>query len=98
MSLSIDPGNRGDSIQETDRDMNNIKIVNLANPTDNEDAENMMYFDKKNRKICLSKYADRSRFIETFIKKEHAGITQTTTQTVKYIIKINLSLLSINQD
>lgn len=47
MSLSIDPGNRGDSIQETDRDMNNIKIVNFANPTDNKDAENMMYFDKK---------------------------------------------------
>ena len=53
MSLSIDPGNRGDSIQETDRDMNNIKIVNLANPTDYEDAENMMYFDKKPEKyVC----------------------------------------------
>ena len=97
MSLSIDPGNRGDSIQETDRDMNNIKIVNLANPTDYEDAENMMFLIK-NQKNMFVKICRQKSFHWDIHKKEHAGIKQTTTQTVKYIIKINLSLLSINQD
>ena len=53
--------------------MNNEKIINLANPTDNEDAANKMYVDEKQETIdffsCLSKNAGRSLFIETFIKK-----------------------------
>ena len=40
MSFSIDPSNPDESIQKTDKDMNNKKIVNLANPVDNEDAAN----------------------------------------------------------
>ena len=40
MSFSIDPSNPNESIQKTDKDMNNKKIVNLANPVDNEDAAN----------------------------------------------------------
>ena len=95
LSFLIHPSNPGDSIQETDKDTNNIKIANLANPTDNEDATNKKYVDEKTETIdffpFLSKYAGRSLFIETFIKKkQHAGITQTTTQTVKYIIKMNV--------
>ena len=57
------------------KDMNNIKIANLANPTDNEDATNKKYVDEKTETIdffpFLSKYAGRSLFIETFIKKSN---------------------------
>ena len=55
---------------ETDKDKNNKKIVNLANPTNNEDAANKKYDDenRNNRfilffvKICKTKF-----LIETFI-------------------------------
>ena len=74
LSFLIHPRNPGDSIQETDKDTNNIKIANLANPTDNEDATNKNYVDEKTETIdffpFLSKYAGRSLFIETFIKKK----------------------------
>ena len=73
LSFLVHPSNPGDSIQETDKDMNNIKIANLANPTDNEDATNKKYVDEKTETIdffpFLSQYAGRSLFIETFIKK-----------------------------
>lgn len=45
-SFSIDPSNSGDTIQEAYKDMKNKKIVNLANPTDNEDAANKMLMKK----------------------------------------------------
>ena len=95
LSFLVHPSNPGDSIQETDRDMNNIKIANLANPTDNEDATNKKYVDEKTEtidffpffvKICRQK----SFHWDIHKKKQHAGITQTTTQTVKYIIKMNV--------
>lgn len=55
---------------ETDKDKNNKKIVNLDNPTNNEDAANKKYDDenRNNRfilffvKICKTKF-----LIETFI-------------------------------
>ena len=70
MSFSIYPSTPDESIQETDKDKNNKKIVNLANPTDNEDAANKKYDDenRNNRfilffvKICKAKF-----LIETFI-------------------------------
>ena len=51
MSFLIHPSNPGDSIQETDKDTNNIKIANLANPTDNEDATNKKYVNEKTETI-----------------------------------------------
>ena len=60
MGFSIDSSSPGDSIQETDWDMNNEKIINLANPTDNEDAANKMYVDEKTR---------NNRFFLLFVKK-----------------------------
>ena len=70
MSFSIVLSNLGNTIKETDKDMNNKKIVNLANPNDNEDAGNKKYVDEKTETIdFLSKYLIRSLFVETFIKK-----------------------------
>ena len=72
MSFSIVPSNLGNTIKETDKDMNNKKIVNLVNPNDNEDAGNKKYVDEKTETIdFLSKYVIRSLFVETFIKKSN---------------------------
>ena len=95
ISFSIDLSNPDESIQETEKDMNNKKIRNLADPTDNEDAANKKYVDEK---------TETNRFIHFFFlpnmppevsslrhssrKKQHAAITQTTTQTMKYSIII----------
>ena len=54
MSFSIDPSIPDESIQETDKDMNNKKIVKLANPTDNEDAANKKYVDEKRKQLIYS--------------------------------------------
>ena len=81
LSFLIQPSNPGDPIQETDKDMNNIKIANLADPTDNEDATNKKYVDEKTETIdffpFLSKYAGRSLFIDTFIKKSNMLVSHT---------------------
>ena len=53
-SFSIDPRNPCELIQETDEDMNSKKIVNHANPTDNEDAANKMLMKHNNQFIHLS--------------------------------------------
>ena len=72
ISFSIDLSNPDESIQETEKDMNNKKIRNLADPTDNEDAANKKYVDEKTETIdsftfFFTKYAPRSLFVETFI-------------------------------
>lgn len=36
MSFSIDPSNSDQSIKETNKDMNNQKIINPYNPTDHQ--------------------------------------------------------------
>ena len=41
------PSNPNESIQETDKDMNNKKIVNLANQTSHQDAVTKNYVDEK---------------------------------------------------
>ena len=87
MSFSIVPSNLGDTVKETDKDINNTKSSILPMQM----TPNKKYVDEKTETIhFLSKYVGRSLFVETFIKKQHAGITQTTTQTVMYIIKTNL--------
>ena len=84
--------------------MNNEKIVNLANPTDQQYAVTKKFVDQKTETIdlfsSLSKYAPEVFPLRlSSKKKQRAGITQTTTQTVKFfIIVISVSLLSINQD
>ena len=54
--------------------MNNEKIVNLANPTDQQYAVTKKYVDQKTETIdlfsSLPNYAPRSLSIETFIKKK----------------------------
>ena len=54
--------------------MNNQKIVNLSEPTHNEDVANQKYVDEKTETInlftFLSKYANKSLFIKTFIKEK----------------------------
>ena len=75
ISFLIDLSNPGESIQETEKDMNNKKIRNLADPTDNEDAANKKYVDEKTETIdsftfFFTKYAPRSLFIETSIKEK----------------------------
>ena len=54
--------------------MNNQKIVNLSDPTHNEDVANQKYVDEKTETInlftFLSKYANKSLFIKTFIKEK----------------------------
>ena len=73
----------------------------LTNPNDNDDEANKKYVNEKTETIDLSsfslKHEGRNYFMETFIR-EKAGFTQTTTQTVRYFIKINFVSLSINQD
>ena len=94
ISFSIDLSNPGESIQETEKDMNNKKIRNLADPTDNEDAANKKYVDEKTETIDSFTFflpnmpSEVSSLRHSSRKKQHAGITQTTTQTMKYFIII----------
>lgn len=57
-----------------DKDMNNQKIVNLANPTDHQDAVTKKYMEEKTEIIALftflSKYANRYLFTETFTREK----------------------------
>ena len=46
-SFALDPSNPGESIQETDKHMNSKKIVNLANPTVQQDTVTKKYVDEK---------------------------------------------------
>ena len=46
-SFALDPSNPSKSIQETDKHMNSKKIVNLANPTDQQDTVTKKYVDEK---------------------------------------------------
>ena len=83
--------------------MNNEKIVNLANPTDQQYAVTKKYVGQKTETIdlfsSLPNYAPRSLSIETFIKKKSNVLVSHRPQTVKFfIIVISVSLLSINQD
>ena len=93
--------------------MNNEKIVNRVNPTDNEDVVTKKYVDEKKKQnkttkktetidlfSFLSKYASKvSSSMHSSKKKQRAGITQATTQTVNYIILKTIALLRmINQD
>ena len=92
--------------------MNDEKIVNRVNPTDNEDAVTKKYVDEKTKQqnktktetidlfSFLSKYAPKvSSSMHSSKKKQRAGITQATTQTVNYIIPKTIALLrTINQD
>ena len=91
MSFSIDPGNPDESIQETDKDKNNKKIVNLANPTDNEDAANksmMMKTETIDLFSFLSKYAKRNFSLRHSSKKKQSCWYYTDkTHTVKYLSK-----------
>ena len=72
--------------------MNNKKIHNLADPTDNEDAANKNYVDEKTETIDSFTFSlpnmppKVSSLRHSSRKKQHAGITQTTTQTMKYFI------------
>ena len=62
MSFSIVPSNLGDTVKETDKDMNNTKSSILT--------PNKKYVDEKTETILfLSKYVGRSLFVEIFIKK-----------------------------
>ena len=93
--------------------MNDEKIVNRVNPTDNEDAVTKKYVDEKKKQnktkkktetidlfSFLSKYAPKvSSSMHSSKKKQPAGITQATTQTVNYIFPKTIALLRmINQD
>ena len=46
-SFALDPSNPGKSIQETDKHMNSKKIVNPANPIDQQDTVTKKYVDEK---------------------------------------------------
>ena len=98
MSFSIDPS---DPDESGDKGMNNQKTVNLADPTDHRDAVTKKYVDEKTETIDLFPFLSNmppeiSSLSHSSGKKQHAGITQTRNQTVKYYITV--SLLSINQD
>ena len=47
MSFSIDPSNSDQSINETNKDMNNQKIINPYNPTDHQVKVTKKYVDEK---------------------------------------------------
>ena len=54
-SFALDPSNPGKSIQETDKHMNSKKIVNLANPTVQQDTVTCGHFvDKKPNSLHLA--------------------------------------------
>ena len=66
MSFSIVPNNLGDTVKETDKDMDNTKSSILPMRM----TPNKKYVDEKTETIdFLSKYLRRSLFVETFIKK-----------------------------
>lgn len=54
MSFSIDLSNSDQSIKETNKDMNNQKIINPYNPTDHQVKVTKKYVDEKNRKLIYS--------------------------------------------
>ena len=91
MSFSKGPTNPDGSIKETE----SIKT---------QYAVTKKFVDQKTETIdlfsSLSKYAPEVFPLRlSSKKKQRAGITQTTTQTVKFfIIVISVSLLSIHQD
>ena len=70
MSFSIDPSNSDQSIKETNKDMNNQKIINPYNPTDHQVKVTKMLMKKQKIDLfsSLSKYAPRNLLIETFMK------------------------------
>ena len=85
--------------------MNNQKIVNLSDPTHNEDVANQKSMLMKKQKqstyslFCQNMQTKVSLLRHSSKKKQHVGITQTTTQTEQYFIKTNfVLLLLINQD
>ena len=85
--------------------MNNQKIINLANPTDHQDIVTKISMLIKKQKqyiyslFCQNMLPEVSSLKHSLQKKQCAGTTQTTTQTVKYFIEITLVLLlSINQE
>lgn len=47
MSFSIDPSNSDQSIKETNKDMNNQKIINPYNPTDHQVKVTKMLMKKQ---------------------------------------------------
>ena len=101
MNFSIVPSNLGDTIKETDKDMNNIEKSSIfANPNDKEDAANKKYVDEKIETVdILSKYVGRSLFVETFIKKATCWYhTDPNSNNDVYHQNKFVSLLSINQD
>ena len=63
MSFSIDLSNSDQSIKETNKDMNNQKIINPYNPIDHQDKVTKKYVDEKTEnwfilfsvKICPQK-------------------------------------------
>ena len=98
ISFSIDLSNPDESIQETEKDMNNKKIRNLADPTDNEDAANKKYVDEKTETIdsftfFFTKYAPRSLFIETFIKEKATCCYHTDHNSDNEVLHYNSIVL-----
>ena len=72
--------------------MNNKKIVNLANPVDNEDAANKKWVDEKRKQLIYSLFC---QYMQKEVshgdihqrKSNHAVIIQTKTHTAKYLSK-----------
>ena len=75
--------------------MNNEKIVNLANPTDQQYAVTKKFVDQKTETIdlfsSLSKYAPEVFPLRLSSKKKQRAVKF-------FIIVISVSLLSIHQD
>ena len=84
--------------------MKNQKIINLANPTDHQDTVTKISMLIKRKQyiyslFCQNMLPEVSSLKHSLQKKQCAGTTQTTTQTVKYFIQITLVLLLlINQE
>ena len=75
--------------------MNNKKIVNLANPVDNEDAANKKWVDEKRKQLIYSLFCQNMQKEVSHgdihqRKSNHAGIIQTKTHTAKYLSKSTL--------
>ena len=72
MSFSIDLSNSDQSIKETNKDMNNQKIINPYNPTDHQVKVTKKYVDEKTENwfilFSVKVYAPRNLLIEIFIK------------------------------
>ena len=74
------------------KDMNNKKIVNLANPVDNEDAANKKWVDEKRKQLIYSLFCQNMQKEVSHgdihqRKSNHAGIIQTKIHTAKYLSK-----------